>query len=133
MAKTAKLKKNAKCTLYTFVDSLLIADILIATSLHSRAAKRASSPSLNLDKSITSLPTPSTKRPSILAVSNGAGITKRKGKGKRLTRHQRLRHEKGTERAETVLDKREKKVERSVGKEKVMKERNVSLRVGSGH
>lgn len=44
-----------------------------------------------------------------------------------MTRHQRLRHEKGTERAETVLDKREKKVERSVGKEKVMKQRNVGL------
>lgn len=52
---------------------------------------------------------------------------KRKGKGKNLTRHQRLRQEKGMERAETVLDKREKKVERSVGKGKAMKQRNVGF------
>ncbi|KAI9871400.1 MAG: hypothetical protein M1830_002955, partial [Pleopsidium flavum] len=105
MAKTAKLKKNTK-----------------PTSLHSRAAKRASSPSLNLDKSLKSLkpPADTTKkhRPSVLAVHHGAGITKKKAKGKAVSRSQRRRQEKGLERAEAVMDKTEKKVERNAGKGK---------------
>ena len=58
-------------------------------------------------------------------MQNNAGITKRKGKGKALSRHQRLRLEKVMQRAEVVMDKTEKKVERSNGKVKVVKERSV--------
>ncbi|MCJ1401009.1 hypothetical protein MMC11_004221 [Xylographa trunciseda] len=110
MAKTAKLKKNNK-----------------SQSVHSRAAKRASSPSINLDKSLKDVKPPSTgsaSHPSVLSVHHGAGITKRKGKGKSLSRQQRLRQEKGIERAEAVLDKKEKKVERNAIKGKAVKERS---------
>ncbi|MCJ1360840.1 MAG: hypothetical protein MMC33_010849 [Icmadophila ericetorum] len=100
-----------------------------STSLHSRAAKRASSPSIDLDKSLKSLkpPVDTTPRPkSILSAQHGNGITKKKAKGKNLTRQQRLRQEKGLERAEAVMDKKEKKVERSLNKGKKAKERNAA-------
>ncbi|MCJ1284056.1 hypothetical protein MMC26_003387 [Xylographa opegraphella] len=98
-------------------------------SIHSRAAKRASSPSINLDKSLKGVKSPNTgsaSHPSVLSVHNGAGIVKRKGKGKSLSRQQRLRHEKGMERAEAVIDKKEKKVERSAIKGKAVKERSAA-------
>ncbi|MCJ1480127.1 hypothetical protein MMC06_000281 [Schaereria dolodes] len=104
MAKTAKLKKNAK-----------------STSLHSRAAKRASSPSIDLDKSLTSIKTPNE---SVLSVHHGAGITKKKGKVRPLSRQKRRRLERGVVRAEAVLDKTERKVERIKVKEKAVKERS---------
>ena len=132
MAKTAKLKKNAKCMYFSLSCFLKHAKLLAhrspATSIHSRAAKRASSPSLNLDKSLTSIKAPaesSSHRPSVLSVHNGAGITKRKGKGKPMSRQQRWRQENRSERAEAVMDKTEKKVEKSLVKGKVVKERSV--------
>ncbi|MCJ1224297.1 hypothetical protein MMC12_000942 [Toensbergia leucococca] len=112
MAKTARLKKASK-----------------STSLHSRSAKRASSPSINLDKSLTSIKAPAESldhRPSILLIHKGAGVTKRKAKGKPLSRQQKRRHEKGVGRAEAVLDKTERKVQRSAVREKVVKERGVA-------
>lgn len=137
MAKTAKLKKNAKCTysLPKCFDSHaeLLAHRSLATSIHSRAAKRASSPSLNLDKSLTSIKPPaesSNLRSSVLSVHNGAGITKRKAKGKPMSRQQRRRQENRSERAEAVIDKTEKKVEKSLVKGKVVKERSVRVYIG---
>lgn len=62
--------------------------------------------------------------PSVLAVHRGAGITKRK-LGKPLKRQQRRRQEKGMERAEAVMDKVAKKVEKGKAKERVVKERSV--------
>ncbi|KAF3483404.1 uncharacterized protein GIQ15_02728 [Arthroderma uncinatum] len=100
MAKTPKLKSNSK-----------------SKSNHSRAARREVSPSVNVDKSLTSLPRAertSTSVPAVLGAQHNSGISK-KGK-KQKSRAQRLRHEKGLERAEVVLDKREKKITRSVRK-----------------
>ncbi|KAK2873737.1 hypothetical protein FQN49_002116 [Arthroderma sp. PD_2] len=100
MAKTPKLKSNAK-----------------SKSTHSRAARREVSPSLNVDKSLTSLPRAErtgTSVPSVLGAQHNSGISK-KGK-KPKSRAQRLRQEKGLERAEVVIDKREKKITRSVRK-----------------
>ena len=65
-------------------------------------------------------------RASVLSVHNGAGIIKRKGKGKALSRHQRLRQERGIQRAEAVMDKTEKRVEKNNVKVKTVKERSVS-------
>ncbi|KAK2754494.1 hypothetical protein FQN54_006895 [Arachnomyces sp. PD_36] len=83
-------------------------------SKHSRASRRAVSPSVDIDKSLTSLPRPDSPNPnadsSVLSTQHGAGISKKKPKSKRLTRAQRLRQEKGLERAEIVMDKTEKKV-----------------------
>ena len=126
MAKTAKLKKNTKCTFPNHTK--LPAHRGPATSIHSRAAKRASSPSMNFDKSLTSIKPPaesSNHRPSVLSVHNGAGVTKRKGKGKPMSRQQRRRQENRSERAEAVMDKTVKKAEKSLVKGKVVKERSV--------
>ncbi|KKZ66464.1 hypothetical protein EMCG_07799 [[Emmonsia] crescens] len=107
MAKTPKLKAKTA-----------------SKSLHSRAAKRAVSPT---DKSLLkSLPRPEptpTVKPHVLSAQHNSGITK-KSKSKQMTRAQRRRQEKGLERAEFVMDKTEKKLAKSVGKAKVVKERS---------
>lgn len=97
-------------------------------TVHSRAARRAASPSIDLDKKLktttrdsASPSRPSQAKPHALAAQN-AGIQK-KNKKSNMTRAQRMRHEKGLERAAAVLDKREVKVVKSIGKEKVVKER----------
>ncbi|MCJ1337938.1 hypothetical protein MMC09_003222 [Bachmanniomyces sp. S44760] len=102
---------------------------LDAKSVHSRLAKRALSPSNDLDRSITSTRAPAedeSKRSMVLSTHHGARITKRKAKGKQLTRQQRRRHEKGMERAEAVMDKTETKVDRIVSKGKANKERRAA-------
>lgn len=100
----------------------------VETNVHSRAARRAVSPSIDLDKSITTAPRaaspeskPKLPTPNVLAAKS-AGITK-KTKSKPLKRQQRLRQQKGIERAEDVLDKMELKVQKSVGRERKVKER----------
>ncbi|OAX82974.1 hypothetical protein ACJ72_02674 [Emergomyces africanus] len=106
MAKTPKLKANTA-----------------SKSIHSRAAKRAVSPT---DKSLfKSLPRPEptpTVKPHVLSAQHNAGITK-KSKSKQMTRGQRRRQEKGLERAELVLDRTEKKIAKSVGRAKLVKDR----------
>ncbi|KAG8631656.1 hypothetical protein KVT40_000796 [Elsinoe batatas] len=104
MARVAKSKKNR--------------DI----SVHSRAARRAASPSLDVDKSI--LDTKTEKESGGHASAYG-GILKKK-KQKPLSRQQRLRQEKGMERAEQNLDKLSKKVADSHFREKKVKTRNAA-------
>ena len=99
-------------------------------SIHSRAARRATSPSINLDKSLKNVQLPSDDRSKVLLVHQGAGITKRKGKGKALSRQKRIRREKGSQRAEAVMDQMEKKVERVIVKGRTVKERGVCLEAG---
>ncbi|EEQ31175.1 hypothetical protein McanMca71_005658 [Microsporum canis] len=110
MAKTPKLKTNSR-----------------SKSAHSRAARREVSPSVNVDKSLTSLPRAertNTSVPAVLGAQHNSGVSK-KGK-KPKSRAQRLRQEKGLERAEVVLDKREKKVTKSVRKLSGVKARKVT-------
>lgn len=89
----------------------------------SRAAKRASSPSLNLDKTLTEVSRASDATP-VLGVRPHAsnGIQKSKKKAKPLKRGQRARQEKGLARAEAVLDQLEKK--KAVSQVKVKKVRS---------
>ncbi|RMZ71117.1 ribosome biogenesis alb1 [Pyrenophora seminiperda CCB06] len=113
MAKTAKVKKRQ-------------------VTVHSRAARRAASPSLNLDKSAqkpahTTRDSASPSRPSRVnthaLAAKDAGIQKKQRKTGNMTRAQRLRYQKGLERAEDNMDKLEKKRMKSVDKEKKVKER----------
>ncbi|RFU30098.1 hypothetical protein B7463_g6255, partial [Scytalidium lignicola] len=107
MSKTASLKKKG-------------------VSLHSRAAKRASSPSIDTDKSLKDVKPPAeskTYRPSVLAVHQSAGISKKKNNGRALSAKARRRQEKGLDRAEVVMDRTEKKVEKSKGKARTIQER----------
>ncbi|ORY19617.1 hypothetical protein BCR34DRAFT_609740 [Clohesyomyces aquaticus] len=89
---------------------------------HSRASRRALSPSLSISVSKT-LPSPSTNprppvtsKPHILSASTSSGI--RKPKYKQLKHSQRVRQQAGIQRAFDVMDKREVKVLKSVVKEK---------------
>ncbi|KAI8932043.1 hypothetical protein NX059_010936 [Plenodomus lindquistii] len=112
MAKTAKVKKRQ-------------------VTVHSRAARRAASPSLNLDKSVkapahttrdsASPSRPSNANPHALAAKD-AGIIKKQKKGK-LTRAQRLRQQQALDRAAENMDKLEAKRNKSFVKAKTITER----------
>ncbi|OJI95902.1 hypothetical protein ASPVEDRAFT_48190 [Aspergillus versicolor CBS 583.65] len=95
-------------------------------SKHSRAARRAASPSLDLDKSLTSLPrvenTPM-QRESILADRANAGVSKKQSKPKAKSRAQRLRQQKGIDKAEAIMDQLEIKVAKSENRAKAVKSR----------
>jgi hypothetical protein len=100
----------------------------LEVTVHSRAARRAASPSIDLDKTLrkttrdsTSPSRPSNAKPHALAAQN-AGIQKKQKKGT-MTRAQRLRHQKGLERAGEILDKRQVKVVKSIGKQENIKNR----------
>jgi hypothetical protein len=128
MAKTAKIGKGAKRELYLIVPSERPLSNMAhaAASKRSRAARRETSPSIDTDKSLKSAPLPDGDK-GFLAVQNDAGITKRKSKGKPLSRNKRMRQEKGFQRAEAVLDQLDKKVETSSKRARNVKERSVRL------
>ena len=112
---------------------VIILTYVSATSLHSRAARRAASPSVDVDKSLKSLPRAETTvipRESVLHGRTNAGITKKQAKLKPQSRAQRLRQQKGIERAEAVLDQMEKKFVKSIKRSKTVKERRVGRVTG---
>lgn len=103
-------------------------DSLAAKANNTRAARRAPSPSLGVDRSLSNLPraeSPTVPRPSILADRATSGVQK-KQKQKKMSRAQRLRQQKGMERAEAVLDQLEIKKARSFNRAKNIKARSVS-------
>ncbi|TQS35901.1 hypothetical protein Golomagni_03664 [Golovinomyces magnicellulatus] len=111
MGKTASMKKRV-------------------ASVHSRAAKRASSPGINLDKSLKEIKPPSSSqkiRPSILLDRRSAGIMKKSKGGRKavLSAKVKRRQEKGLDRAVAVMDRTIKKVERSKDKAKIGQERSM--------
>lgn len=100
-----------------------------AQSIHSRAAKRATSPSIDTDKSLKNvkLPTESSNyRPSILAVHKGAGVVKTSKNGRKtvLSSKAKRRQEKAMDRAEAVMGRTEKKAEKSKGRARTIQERS---------
>ncbi|GAB1206417.1 hypothetical protein APSETT445_005104 [Aspergillus pseudonomiae] len=105
-------------------------------SKHSRAARRAASPSLDVDKSLTTLPRAEDtviQRESILSDRANAGVSKRKSKTKALSKAQRARQQKGIERAENIMDQLETKVEKSLKRGKTVKaRRGISLTDNAG-
>jgi hypothetical protein len=101
----------------------------LGQSIHSRAAKRASSPSIDTDKSLKDVKPPAESlsfRPSILAIHQGAGVTKKQKHGRKsvLSSKAKQRQERGLDRAEAVMDKNEKKIERSRGRARTVQERS---------
>jgi hypothetical protein len=106
----------------------MLSTVYPATSVHSRAAKRASSPSIDTDKSLKNVkpPTESNKhRHSVLAVLQSAGVSKKSKNGRKsvLSAKAKRRQERGMDRAEAVMDKKEKKVEKSRGRARNVQER----------
>ncbi|KAL6691481.1 Alb1 domain-containing protein [Trichoderma pleuroticola] len=101
-----------------------------APSKRSRAARRATSPSINTDKSLKDVSLPSTSassssaRPSVLAARHSAGVTKKSRRGRQLSAKGRRRQEKGLEMAEAFVERTSKKLEKSLGKAKVVQARS---------
>jgi hypothetical protein len=101
---------------------------LPAPSLHSRAARRATSPGIDTDKSLKSAKPPSeplTTRPSVLG-QQGGGITKKTKHGRKavLSSKARKRKDKAMDKAEAVLDRTVNKIQRRKGQSKVIKSRS---------
>ncbi|KAI9743162.1 MAG: hypothetical protein M1818_003457 [Claussenomyces sp. TS43310] len=97
-------------------------------SVHSRAAKRASSPSIDTDKSLKNIKPPvesTNNRPSVLAVHQGAGVSKKSKNGRKsgLSSKAKRRQEKAVDRAEAVMDRTEGKIEKSRGKARTVQDR----------
>ena len=131
MAKTAPLKKKGgkfSIALYYLSSIAVLTYVPPAPSVHSRAAKRASSPSIDTDKSLKDVKPPTESkdsRPSILAVHQSAGVSKKAKSGRKsaLSAKAKKRQEKGMDRAEAVMDKKEVKIEKSKGKARTVQNR----------
>ncbi|KAM0264233.1 hypothetical protein ACHAQJ_000720 [Trichoderma viride] len=103
----------------------------IAPSKRSRAARRATSPSINTDKSLKNASLPaseptasSTPRPSVLAARHSAGVTKKSKRGRALSAKGRQRQERSFEMAEAFVERTSKKLEKSLGKARVVQTRS---------
>ncbi|KAJ3560654.1 hypothetical protein NPX13_g9231 [Xylaria arbuscula] len=98
-----------------------------APSLHSRAARRATSPSINTDKSLKDVQPPPESvdhRPSVLSIHHGAGVSKKQRKGRALSTKARKRHEKAQDRAAAIMERTEKKVALSKDKSRAIQSRS---------
>lgn len=98
--------------------------------MHSRAARRLTSPSIDLDKSLKYIKPPSfTKksRPSILEIHQGAGVIKKTKTHRKsvLSAKAKRRHEKGFDHAVAVLERTENKRNKSKVKAKISQERSI--------
>ncbi|KAI1377459.1 Alb1-domain-containing protein [Hypoxylon crocopeplum] len=97
-----------------------------APSIHSRAARRATSPGIDTDKSLKNVQPPAESadyRPSVLSIHQGAGVTKKVKKGRNMSTKARRKHEKEQDRAATILERTEKKVAKSKGQARTMQSR----------
>ncbi|CAM1507833.1 Fc.00g046810.m01.CDS01 [Cosmosporella sp. VM-42] len=97
-------------------------------SIHSRAARRATSPSIDTDKSLKDVVPPSRSaphRPSVLAAQHSAGVSKKtKHRKSHMSAKAKRRHEKGLEMAEAVIERTSVKYQKSLGRGRVVKERS---------
>lgn len=83
---------------------------------------------MDLDKSVTSLPraeSPTDQGPAVLADRANSGAIKKKKKNDKVSRAQRLRQQKGMDRAEAVLDQLEIKKAKSFARARVVDGRRV--------
>lgn len=96
-------------------------------SKRSRAARRATSPSINTDKSIKEITPPretTSHKNSVLAVHNSAGVSKKTSKRKtHMTAKARKRQQRGMEMAEAVMDRTSKKMAVSKGRARTVQQR----------
>lgn len=103
------------------------ANKLLAVSKHSRAAKRASSPSIDTDKSLKEIKAPHNieNRPSVLAIHQGAGVSKKSKNGRKavLSAKAKRRQEKGMDRAEALMDQKSTRIEKSKNRARNVQER----------
>lgn len=67
------------------------------------------------------------QRPSVLSERANSGVQKRQKKGKNISKAQRLRQQKGLERAEAVVDQMEVKLAKSANRQKTINSRRVCM------
>ncbi|KAI1489316.1 Alb1-domain-containing protein [Biscogniauxia mediterranea] len=97
-----------------------------APSVRSRAARRATSPSIDTDKSLKNVQPPPESvdhRPSILAIHHGAGVSKKSKKGRGMSSKARKRYEKEQDRAVAIMERTQKKVAKSKGQARTIHSR----------
>ena len=98
------------------------------TSKHSRAARRATSPGIDTDKSLKDIKAPvksASERHTILGIHQSAGVTKKQKKtGRNLSARARKRQEKGLDRAAAIIERTATKVERSKSQSRVIQSRS---------
>lgn len=102
---------------------------MVGPSIHSRAARRATSPSIDTDKSLKTMKPPEESinhRPAVLAAHHSGGVTKKTKKGRKSMPSSRAkrRHEKGMDRAEAVMERTAKKLQKSKGQARTLVERS---------
>ncbi|TGJ82252.1 hypothetical protein E0Z10_g6498 [Xylaria hypoxylon] len=98
-----------------------------APSLHSRAARRATSPSIDTDKSLKNIQPPpesADHRPSVLAIHHGAGVSKKQKTSRAMSSKARKRYEKAQDRAISNMERFEKKVAVSKGQSRAIQGRS---------
>ncbi|KAL5347741.1 hypothetical protein ACLOAV_007150 [Pseudogymnoascus australis] len=96
-------------------------------SVRSRAAKRASSPSIDTDKSLKDAKPPSeTKTPAVLGIHHGAGITKKSKNGRKavLSAKAKRRQELSMDKAEAIMDRKSTKIEKSKDRARTIQSRS---------
>lgn len=111
--------------LFTLVITYLLT--FVVASVRSRAAKRASSPSIDTDKSLKDAKPPSeTKTPAVLGIHHGAGITKKSKHGRKavLSAKAKRRQEISMDRAEAAMDKKSTKIEKSKDRARIVQSRS---------
>ncbi|KAK0635426.1 Alb1-domain-containing protein [Bombardia bombarda] len=93
-------------------------------SAHSRAARRATSPGIDIDKSLKHVKPPVAveSRPNVLAARLG-GVTKQKSHKPVMSSKAAKRHAKNMDRAEAIMDRTEKKVQKSKGQARTIQTR----------
>ncbi|KAI2623370.1 Alb1-domain-containing protein [Hypoxylon sp. NC1633] len=97
-----------------------------ATSVRSRAARRATSPGIDTDKSLKMVQPPADSvhlRPSVLAIHQGAGVSKKARKGRNMSSRARKRFEKGQDHASAVMERTEQKIAKSKGQAQIAQTR----------
>ncbi|KAI1328773.1 Alb1-domain-containing protein [Xylariaceae sp. FL0255] len=97
-----------------------------ALSIHSRAARRATSPGIDTDKSLKNVRAPAESinhRPSVLAIHHGAGVSKKQKNGRAMSSKARKRHEKAQDRAATILERTQNKIDQSKGQSRSIQAR----------
>ncbi|EAQ86566.1 hypothetical protein CHGG_07819 [Chaetomium globosum CBS 148.51] len=94
-------------------------------SIHSRAARRATSPGIDTDKSLKQVRPPQEsidRRPAVLAARQEGGVTKKAKTGRKavLSTRARRRQERSMDKAEAIMDRTAVKVQKSKGHARVI-------------
>ncbi|SPO06882.1 uncharacterized protein DNG_09576 [Cephalotrichum gorgonifer] len=94
-------------------------------SLHSREARRATSPSIDVDKSLKEIepPRPDPILPSVLAARHNAGVQKRSTRKAVTSAKAKRKHARNVELAEAISAKVDTRVQKSIKKDRAVKGR----------